>query len=137
MTITIPTDFTDATSLTAGRVTLTVGTYATIGQRRRATAEAAAFYYDCDNRRDWHYYITVDGNVVHEGDDLTGYGDADEMLETFAGFLSAWANSVAYMERNGREGENIHLFPLWLYETVGPEVEDLYALASDRLDATP
>lgn len=114
----IPTDFTDSTNITAGRVTLTVGTYAD----------------DRGQRRPWHYYITVGNTIVHVGNDLESGGSADEALETFASFLGAWADSVAYMERNGREGENIHLFPLWLYETVGPEVEDLYALASDRVE---
>jgi len=116
-TLTIPTDFTETTSVTSGEVTLTVGTFRADG---------------LNARRSWHYYISVRGEVVYTSDDLSGWGDATMMLETFADFLSAWAESVAYMERNGREGENIHLFPLWLYPLIGHEVEDLYLLARDE-----
>lgn len=117
-TMTIPTDFTESNTLSAERVTLTVGTYAT----------------DRGQRRFWHYYITVDGDVVHEGDDLSGYGDAPTMMETFTSFLGAWVESVEWADRNGQaEGENSHLFPAALYPLVGAEVEDLVCLSMDAL----
>ena len=115
---TIPTDFTEVNILSGERVTLTIGAYAD----------------DRGQRRQWCYYITVDGNVVHEGDDLSGYGNAVTMMETFTGFLSAWVESVEWADRNGQaEGENSHLFPAHLYPLVAHEVEDLVMLSMDAL----
>ena len=117
-TVTVPVDFTDSATISSGSVTLTVGTYAT----------------DRGQRRSWHYYITVDGTVVHEGEDLSGYGGGPEMMDTFTSFLDAWHESLAWAYRNGQaEGENSALFPAHLYPLVGHEVEELRMLAMDAV----
>jgi hypothetical protein len=116
-TMTIPTDFTESQTISAERVTLTIGTY---------------YADDRGQRRYWHYYIVVDGDVAHEGDDLSGYGNANTMMETFTGFLSAWAESVEWADRNGRsDGENTDLFPMALYARIGHEVDDLVMMGMD------
>jgi hypothetical protein len=120
MTITIPTDFTETTTLSAERVSITVGTYST----------------DRGQRRPWHYYITVEGEVAHTGDDLLASGSADEALETLTSFLTAWAESLDYTDRTGNQGECDDLFPASLYPSIGAEVDDLAALAWDRLEPT-
>lgn len=100
----------ETATATAGRVTVTVAT----------SAE------DRGQRRGWTYTILADGTPLHTGEDLSGVGDASEMLATLVDFLSAWAESVEYSERTGRPGENTSLFPASLWEIVGPEIEDLY-----------
>jgi len=117
-TLTIPTDFTETTSVTSGEVTLTVGTFRADG---------------LNARRSWHYYISVRGKVVYTSDDLSGWGDAPMMLETFVDFLSAWVESTEWQQRNRRsDGENADLFPEWLYPLISHEVETLYLLTRDE-----
>ena len=109
----IPTDFAETLTITAERVALTVGTYSpNVGQRRA-----------------WHYYIAVDGNLVHGGNDLSGYENLEGMMETLTSFLSAWAESVEWSKRTGQtDSENGHLFPTSLYPLIGSEIDDLTSL---------
>jgi len=108
---TIPTDFTESASVTGERVTLTVGTYSP----------------DRGQRRSWHYYVTLtDGTIAHEGDDLSGYGDATENLRALASFAAAWAESLDYAQRNGiavDDTESGTMFPASLADTLGYEAE--------------
>ena len=116
----IPTDFAESRTIIAEQVALTVGTYA----------------YDRKQRRTWHYYISVNGDLVHEGDDLSGYGNSAVMMETFTVFLSAWGESVEWSERTGQaDSENGDLFPLALHPLICKEIEALAMMGTDLLAA--
>lgn len=108
----IPTDFEEALTITGERVSLTVGAYSpNLGQRRA-----------------WHYYSTVDGIVVCEGNDLSGFGSAEVIMESLTSFLSAWAEAVEYLERTGEantENSDLFLFPTDLFPIIRAEVETL------------
>jgi hypothetical protein len=107
----IPTDFEETLTITAERVSLTVGTYSpNVGQRR-----------------EWWYCVTVDNeHLVHSGNDLSGFGSAEVMMETLTSFLSAWAESVEWSKRTGQtDSENGHLFPTSLYPLIGSEIDIL------------
>jgi hypothetical protein len=109
----IPTDFEETLTLTGERVSLTVGTYSpNLGQRR-----------------EWWHCVTIDNeHLVHSGNDLSGFGSAAEMMETFTGFLSAWAESVEWSKRTGQVDSDLgDLFPTALYPLIVTEIDDLTA----------
>jgi len=114
----IPTDFVESLTITAEQVSLTVGAY---------TADRA-------QRRTWHYYITVNGDLLHGGDDLSGRGNAAVMMGVFTDFLAAWAESVEWSNRTGQvDTDNGDLLPAALYPLIGGEVDALATIGYDLL----
>lgn len=67
------------------------------------------------DRPQWHYVIAGAGETLAEGTDLRG-GSASAPCEARAlgdllSFLSAYAESIEFEQRTGRESENGSLFP--------------------------
>jgi hypothetical protein len=83
----------------------------------------------------WQYFIDIDGQE-NSGADLAGWGDTQEMLATLLSFLGAAAESYAYRQRTGRDGENEDLFPAAVVEWAYQNSDELSMLAME-LEETP
>lgn len=58
----------------------------------------------------FHHTFAADSELIYAP--MCNPSDTVDVLETLASFVGAWAESVEYGERNGRETENGDLFPM-------------------------
>ena len=92
--------------------------------------------WDLD-RAQWHYVISAGGEVLAEGSDLRdGAGSPCEAraLATLLGFLSAYAESVSWEARTGRESENASLFPESLRAAAEIVGSDGFAMLAESVE---
>jgi len=67
-----------------------------------------------DGQTRYKWTIIRSGKPDETGDDLQGRGGLRRGLGDLLSFLGAFAESLAYASRTGREGENADLFPATL-----------------------
>jgi hypothetical protein len=84
-----------------------------------------------DGRQQYLWYVDIDGQEF-EGDDLAsgvGGGSLQEGLSSLFSFLSAFAESVDYSARTGRDSENADLFPAGLADWASENSDELSMLS--------
>lgn len=98
-------------------------------------AEISIEYSHIENdRQHFQWYIDLNGQYFSGSSLASGIGTLQAGLEALLGFLSAFAERIAYEERTGEKCQEPDLFPLGLAEWAAENADEINLLASTLMD---
>lgn len=91
-----------------------------------------------DNRDRFDYWIDFDGQEVFGSDLCSGVGGCSlqSALASLLSFLGAFAESIGYETRTGRDSENSDMFPAILRDWAYLHAEE-FSILEDEIENTP